>query len=121
MTAPSWAPSYSTNAVTTTSLACGTAASKSARNDATRTFNKPYQVRLSHLRYDMDKDVSIDRIARYMFKFRAQFSDNLYGKEVGLRAKYKELYPGPLMREYVQLIHSLKINNGFKGFRFEYN
>ena len=91
------------------------------RRAFTGTFNKPYQVRLSRLRYDMDKDESIDRIARYMFKFRAQFSDNLYGKEVGLRAKYKELYPAPLMREYIQLIHSLKVNNGFKGFRFEYN
>ncbi len=69
----------------------------------------------------MDKDESIDRIARYMFKFRVQFADNLYGKEVGMRAQYKELYPGPLMREYVKLIHSLQVNRGFKGFRFEYN
>jgi len=92
---------------------------KQVRRVFTRAFDKPYQVRLSHLRYDINKDASIERIARYMFKFRAQFSDNLFGKEVELRAKYKELYPAPLMREYVQLIHSLKTNNGFKGFRFE--
>ena len=84
-------------------------------------FDKPYQVRLSYLRSDMGKDESIDRIARYMFKFRVQFADNLYANEVGLRARYNQLYPGELMREYVPLIHSLKTNNAFKGLHFKYN
>ena len=102
-------------------LAVAIGCAKTAVQVVPGTFDKPYQIRLSYLRGDMGKDESIDRIARYMFKFRAQFSDNLYAKEVGLRAKYKELYPAPLMREYVKLIHSLKVNNGFKGFRFKYN
>lgn len=91
------------------------------RNAFTGVFNKPYQVRLSYLRKDMTKDESIDRIARYMFKFRVQFADNLFANEVGLRARYNQLYTGELMREYVPLIHSLKINNAFKGLHFKYN
>lgn len=90
------------------------------RRAFTGSFDKPYQVRLSRLRDDMSKADSIEQIARYMFKFRVQFSDNLFGKETGLRARYKDLYPGPLMREYAKLVHILKVNKAFKGFHYSY-
>ena len=94
---------------------------KEVRRVFTGVFDKPYQVRLTYLHRDKGKDESIDRVARYMSKFRTQFSDNLYGKERGLKVQYRELYPAPLMREYVKLIHSIKIDNGFKGLRFKYH
>ncbi len=91
------------------------------RSAFTGVFDKPYQVRLTHLHRDKGKDESIERLARYMSKFRVQFADNLYGKERGMKVQYRELYPAPLMREYVKLIHSIKVDNGFKGFRFKIN
>jgi len=75
-------------------------------------FDQPYQVRMTKLRSDKSKIKNLTNLAHYMFKFRTQFADNLFGTGQGLRAKYGSFYPPEVLKPFVLLVHGLM--NGSK-------
>ena len=74
-------------------------------------FDQPYQLRLSYLDANKSKDENIEDISRYLFKFRTQHANNLYGNEASGTARYGSFYEADLLRSYVKLIHQLIPNN----------
>jgi hypothetical protein len=91
--------------------------------DKLRTnFNKSHQISVSRLRYSiggkpMTKKKNLKRMARYMFKFRYQFADNI------MRAKpsYGTRFDDDTMRTYAQVCHDIKGHRGLNGFTVRHN
>lgn len=87
------------------------------RKHLTDKFSKMKQITLSPLRKSNSKEHNLSTLARYCFKFRYQFSNNI------LRAKssYGVRFDDDTLREYTQVIHSIKGQNGVVGCEFRYN
>ena len=86
--------------------------------DKLRTkFQKPSQVSIGGLWRGKTKSENLATLARYSFKFRYQFADNI------LRDKpsYGKRFDDETLRSYTRLVHSIKGQRGVRGFEFMYN
>lgn len=80
-------------------------------------FQKPSQVSISSLRTYKTKEDNLATLARYSFKFRYQFADNILRE----RPSYGNRFDDETLRSYTQLVHSIKGQRGAIGFEFRYN
>lgn len=92
--------------------------SASAFGDKLRdNFTKSHQISVSRLHIDKSKRKNISNMARYMFKFRYQFADNIKVD----KPSYKTRFDDDTMRTYAQVIHDMKGDNGLRGFIVNHN
>jgi hypothetical protein len=80
-------------------------------------FSKSSQISTSKLRPEYTKEDNLISLARYPFKFRYQFADNILRE----RPSYGSLFDVDTLMKYTQVIHSLKGQRGVIGFEFRYN
>ncbi|TNE62679.1 MAG: hypothetical protein EP335_11865 [Alphaproteobacteria bacterium] len=80
-------------------------------------FSKPKQITLSPFRQKNTIAENLRTTARYCFKFRYQFADNI----LRARPAYGKRYDDDLLRLYAVLIQQLKSENGVISFEFRHN
>jgi hypothetical protein len=80
-------------------------------------FSKTKQVTVKPLLSGKTKNDNLKTLARYPFKFRYQFANNI------LRDKpsYGRRFDDDILRVFTQLVHSIKGKRGAIGFEFRYN
>lgn len=83
----------------------------------TSLYARPSQVRLMSMRPGQTKIENLSNLARYMFKFRYQFADNILRD----RSAYGKRFDDKTLRVFTQLVHSIKGDRGAIGLEFRYN
>jgi len=84
-------------------------------------FPHNYQINIKQLYAQKLVHDNLHDLAFYMLKFRAQFSTNIFADddtENRSMARYRDLYPERVMREYVSLVHDV---GKFQFFQFHRN
>jgi hypothetical protein len=78
----------------------------------------PDQIRFSSLHSSKKIDENLDYLARYMYKARLQFADNVYENgEMNKRARFHTPFMGKVLVDYLK---SLQKNKHFQGLKFEH-
>ena len=82
-----------------------------------KSFIKPYQINVTQMRHDKTKEHHLKQMARYMFKFRYQFADNI----MRTKPSYGTRFDDNTMRLYAETILSMSNGSGVRQFELKYN
>ena len=95
------------------------------RIELKKIFKKPNQVHVASFQTTPDpytdkipsKQDNLRKLARYMFKFRMQFADNV---NLG-KSTYDNDFDDVTLQTYAQAVHSIISQRGFRQYELSYN
>ena len=82
-----------------------------------KIFSKSKQVSVGRLHLDKTKEDNLKTLARYMFKFRYQFADNILKD----KPSYGSRFDDDTLRLYAQAVHSIIGERGLVQYDLSYN